>query len=75
MDPSVPIAWIDLFLAKQGRTVYYAKWSGKQIFNRYWSVADIVTKQELSMSTKMSKVDYYLITQSAGHTVYRAFSL
>ena len=54
----------------RNRAFYFVKWSGKQIFNRYWSV----TKQRLPICTKTSKVVYDKI-QSVGHTVQRAYSL
>ena len=46
------------------RAFYFVKWSGKHVFNRYWSV----TKQRLPICTKTSKVVYDKI-QSVGHTV------
>ena len=57
------------------RAFYFVKWSGKQILNRYRSVARIASKKRLYSLQNMQSTENAEIMQSADHTVCRPYNL
>ena len=57
------------------RAFYFVKWSGKQILNRYRSVARIASKKRLCSLQNMQSTENAEIMQSTDHAVCRPYSL